>query len=72
MIKTTIKVEGMMCPMCEKHVNEAVKKSFEVDEVVSSHDEGTTVITSKDPLDTDAVMAAINEAGYKAISAQAE
>ena len=72
MIKTTIKVEGMMCPMCEKHVNEAVKNSFEVEEVVSSHDEGTTVITSKDPLDTDAVMAAINEAGYKAISAQAE
>ena len=72
MIKTTIKVEGMMCPMCEKHVNEAVKKSFEVDEVVSSHADGTTVITSEKPLDTDAVMAAINEAGYKAISAQAE
>ena len=72
MIKTTIKVEGMMCPMCEKHVNEAVKKSFEIEEVVSSHADGTTVITSKDPLDTDAVMAVINEAGYKAISAQAE
>ena len=72
MIKTTVKVEGMMCPMCEKHVNEAVQKSFEVEEVVSSHADGTTVITSEKPLDTDAVMAAINEAGYKAISAQTE
>ena len=72
MIKTTVKVEGMMCPMCEKHVNEAVKNNFEVDEVVSSHADGTTVITSENPLDTDAVIAAINEAGYKAISAQSE
>ena len=24
MIKTTVNIEGMMCGMCEKHVNEAI------------------------------------------------
>ena len=67
MITTTVKVEGMMCPMCEKHVNEAVAKACGADSVVSSHKDGTTVITSAEPIDTAAVMAAINEAGYKAI-----
>ncbi len=67
MIKTTVKVEGMMCPMCEKHVNEAVKKAFDVESVESSHEKGETVIMSAQPLDSDAVMAAINESGYKAV-----
>ena len=67
MITTTVKVEGMMCPMCEKHVNEAVMKVCDAASVVSSHDDGTTVITSDAPVDTAAVMQAINEAGYKAV-----
>ena len=32
MIKTTVKVDGMMCGMCESHVNDAVRKVFQVDE----------------------------------------
>ena len=28
MIKTTVKVDGMMCGMCESHVNDAVRKAF--------------------------------------------
>ena len=28
MIETIVKVEGMMCGMCESHVNEAVRKAF--------------------------------------------
>ena len=72
MIKTTVKVEGMMCPMCEKHVNEAVQKAFDVESVESSHEKGETVITSAQPLDKDAVIAAINESGYKAVDLTAE
>ena len=37
MIKTTVKVDGMMCGMCESHVNDAVRKVFQVDKVTSSH-----------------------------------
>ena len=27
MYKTVVKVDGMMCGMCESHVNEAVRKA---------------------------------------------
>ena len=27
MIKTTIKIDGMMCGMCESHVSDAIRKA---------------------------------------------
>lgn len=72
MIKTTVKVEGMMCHMCEKHVTEAIERQFDVESVTSSHEAGETVIMSASPLDTDALIAAISDAGYKGVSAESE
>ena len=51
MIKTTVQVEGMMCGMCESHVNDAVRKACRVDKVTSSHGKGETVILSQQPLE---------------------
>ena len=34
MIKTTVKVDGMMCGMCESHVNDAVREVFQVEKPV--------------------------------------
>ena len=49
MQKITVGVDGMMCNMCESHVNEAVRKALGVDKVTSSHTKGETVIiTDKD------------------------
>lgn len=28
MIKTTLKIDGMACGMCESHINDAVRKSL--------------------------------------------
>lgn len=36
MWKYTIQVNGMMCGMCESHVNDAVRKAFPVKKVTSS------------------------------------
>ena len=36
MIETIVKVDGMMCGMCESHVNEAVRKAFPEVKRVSS------------------------------------
>lgn len=30
MIKTTVGIDGMMCGMCESHVNDAIRKSFDI------------------------------------------
>ena len=68
MIQTIVKIEGMMCPMCEKHVREAIEKSFDVQEVTASHEQKQAVILSGAPLDNEKVMQTVNEAGYKAIA----
>ena len=44
MIKTTVKVDGMMCGMCEAHINDAIRRNFNVKKVKSSHSKGETVI----------------------------
>ena len=36
MWKYTAQVDGMMCGMCESHVNDAVRKAFPVKKVTSS------------------------------------
>ena len=30
MLKITVQVDGMMCGMCESHVNDAARKTFQV------------------------------------------
>ncbi|WP_405344652.1 heavy metal translocating P-type ATPase [Ruminococcus sp.] len=65
-MKTTVNVEGMMCPMCEKHVKEAIEKNFDVETVTASHEAKKVEITSAQPIDYDKVAAVIADAGYKA------
>ena len=64
MIATIVKVDGMMCGMCEVHVNDAVRKAFSVKKVSSSHSKGETVILSQEPLDAKKLQAAIAATGY--------
>jgi len=70
MTKITAKVDGMMCGMCETHVNEAVRRAFLVKKVTSSHSKGQTVILTENDISEDALCAAIGAAGYevKAVS----
>ncbi|MEE1438110.1 MAG: heavy metal translocating P-type ATPase [Lachnospiraceae bacterium] len=67
MIKTTVKVDGMMCGMCESHVNDAVRNAIEVKKVSSSHKKGTTEILTEQPVDEEKVKAAIEATGYKVL-----
>lgn len=48
--RVTIQVGGMMCGMCEAHINEAVRRSFRVKKVTSSHNRGETVILTGEPI----------------------
>ena len=65
MIKTTVKVDGMMCGMCESHVNDAVRKAFQVDKVSSSHSKGETTIITDGPVDQDRLKATLKATGYE-------
>lgn len=51
MIKTTLKIDGMMCGMCESHMNDLIRKNFQVKKVTSSAKDGETVIISDNEID---------------------
>lgn len=65
MVKITVNIEGMMCPHCEAHVNEAIKATFQAEDVVSSHEKKTTVFTSPEHVDEDKIREVIKKAGYE-------
>ena len=64
-VKTTLKIDGMMCTMCESHINEAIRKAFKVKIVKSSHINGTTVIISEHRLDDELLKKTIADTGYE-------
>ena len=65
MTTITVNVTGMMCGHCEAHVNKAIKEAFGVEDVVSSHEKGTTVIQAPQKLDEDKIREVIKESGYE-------
>ena len=64
MYKTTVTVEGMMCHMCEKHVNEALSKAFAAESPVSDHTANKTEFISAEKPDEAKVKEVIEAAGY--------
>lgn len=72
MYKIKIKVEGLKCTHCERHVNEAIKEAFLVKKVTSSHTDKEVVITSKADIDNEKIKEVIEEAGYQVLDIQKE
>lgn len=68
MLEYIVKVDGMMCGMCEAHVNEAVRKALPVKRVSSSHSRGETVIRTEEALDEQQIRDAIDATGYQVLS----
>ena len=63
MIQTIVKVEGMMCGMCEAHVNDAIRKAVPAKKVTSSHTKGEALILTEEKPDADTIRRAINYIG---------
>ena len=72
MIKTTLKIEGMMCSMCESHINDTIRRDFNVRKVSSSHTKGITEIISDTPIEESAVREAVGKTGYKVLAYTSE
>ena len=64
MTKTILNIDGMMCGMCEAHVNEAIRNAFQVKKVTSSHTKKQTEIISEAPLDEELIKSTIAATGY--------
>ena len=72
MYKTTAKIDGMACSMCEAHVNDTVRRAFRVKKVTSSHKKGECVILAEEPLGQAELAAALDPTGYRVLSAESE
>ena len=73
MKQITLKVDGMMCGMCESHVNEAVCKAFpKAKKVTSSHSKGQTVILTEGDIPEAALRAAMEPTGYEVLGYKEE
>jgi len=64
MVKQTIKVDGMMCSMCEAHVNDAVRNNFNVKSVKADRSKGVAEIVAEEALDADKLKSVIEATGY--------
>ncbi len=71
-MKYTLKIDGMMCGMCESHINDAIRNNFKVKSVKSSHSKGTTVITADEPLDESKIREVIEDTGYDFLGVETE
>ena len=72
MVKTIIGIDGMMCGMCARHVNDAVRQAVDVEKVSSSHSKKKTEIISPEKLDEEKLRAVIDETGYTVLSIETE
>ena len=73
MIKTTMKIKGMACSMCEAHVNDVIRKMIPgAQKVKSSHAKGESSFLSETEPNLDALKSAITELGYEVLLAKME
>jgi len=65
MIKTTMKIDGMMCGMCEAHICDAIRKAVpEAKKVTASKSKKEASFLTDKVVDNDYLKAAINATGY--------
>ncbi len=71
MNKITLKIDGMMCGMCEAHICDAIRKACGARTKVSaSHSSGTAEIILDGQPDIAAIKSAIKETGYKVLDVE--
>ncbi len=69
MIKTTMKIDGMMCGMCEAHVCDAIRKAVpEAKKVSASKNKGEASFLTPEAVDEETLIQAIDATGYSCLS----
>jgi len=73
MFKTEVKIDGMMCGMCEAHIADAIRKAFpEAAKVSVSRGKGTATFLTKERKTDEIVKCIIEQTGYTFISSSCE
>ena len=73
MIKTTLKIDGMMCGMCEAHINDVIRRTVPgAKKVASSHKKGESTFLTEEAPDESLLREAIAATGYACLSVSSE
>ena len=69
-MKKTMKIDGMMCPHCEGRVKTALENLPQVSEAVTSHKDGTAIVTLNADIDNAVLTETVTNQGYTVISVE--
>ena len=73
MIKTTLKINGMACSMCEAHVNDVIRKVVPgAKSVKSSHAKGESSFLSETEPNSEVLKDEIAKTGYEVVLVKME
>ena len=65
MIRTTLKIDGMMCGMCEAHVCDAIRKMVpSARKVTASRSRKEASFLTEEPVDTAGLKSTVEATGY--------
>ena len=69
MIRMTVRIDGMMCGMCEAHVCDAIRKAVpEAKKVAASRSRKEASFLTEDAVNTESLKEAVNATGYTCLS----
>ncbi|MCR4605260.1 MAG: cation transporter [Eubacterium sp.] len=72
-MKTTVRIDGMMCGMCEAHMNDAIRRVLpDAKKVKSSHKKGITTFQTDEPVSEEILKNVVEETGYTFVSVETE
>ena len=71
MVKTTLKIDGMMCGMCEAHVCDAIRKAVpSAQKVTASRGKKEASFLTEAAVDAEALKAAVDATGYTCLGVE--
>ena len=73
MEKVILKIDGMMCPMCEAHICDTIRKAVPAAKKVSaSKGKKEASFLTEQPVEPDALKAAVDATGYTCMDIRSE
>ena len=71
MIKTNLKIDGMLCGMCEAHVCDAIRRAIpKAKKVTASHTKKEASFLTEDAVDAAFIKNVIDETGYTCLGVE--
>ena len=71
MVRTTVRIDGMMCGMCEAHICETIRKAVpSAKKVTASRSKKEASFLTDGTVNVEELKKAINATGYTCVSAE--